>query len=752
MLDGQIQALPGRVQQIASGPFGLAVHCQGDPAVQVMDPATGDVRFRLPVESLDFRFAAGGWRALVVEPSAELISCYDLRTGQALGGGFSPLSVPVTDVLMGSGSDAEALLIGEQDGRSIACLVALPDATPIVANILPRSLPDCSDWQWQVDAGLTRLVLTHPVHGQVRGYQWHESGVWQDWPGAKAWGQVGFQNGASLLPTAVAEWQLAVDADGELTWRQPKLQLPLGQLPQWPGLRPEGGAVRNPSSVPIALHALRQRLHMDVTSSMLQVLSDDRGFLVRRELPQAPVAVALPDRCRYRPGEAFRLALCASKGVRWQLLDGPSGMDVTDDQLIWHEPRPLGVQTVLLGAIRGQAQVQHRLQLLASTEQQVPVSALRHDGVGLTGLVLTSSLGGAIDADPVHLMVQLRPAEGGRGRLHLTRRPRGAIGVEAALEQAYRYQCLQLPAMQQMDTVLSLDDLFSVRDGHGLALTAAVAFRALCSDRPLAQDLAVIGRIEPDGSLVPVSEPGVQLATAREKGLLRVVMPAANRPDLADLALLGQLRLIQEVQVFLADSVDQALAFSLADRAAPVSRAYRAYRALLPRLLQNETDASLPDELQRVIEQCPGHATARYQLQRLRGQAPEHLSTERARILTGRELLPFDDSLNRNIPRRGELLTLHLKRMEEGLSRLYPLLDPETEAIAVASRDWLRQGAKCLQLQGQIAAAEKESDKARIRHQLEEQEVLLRDYRIKLEDSLAFSGVTMAQIMAGARR
>ncbi|MFW5845153.1 MAG: hypothetical protein ACOCXJ_02905, partial [Planctomycetota bacterium] len=745
-LAGQIHELPAPVRAIASGPFGVALQYLDDSGLHVLDPDSGRIRLTLTPEDPDFRWAAGGWTAVVYEGMSDSLSCYDLATGALLGGGFNPSSQAIEQVLMGSGNDAQAMLISKQEGRTRATLMDLPQLVTTHASVLP-DLPDCGHWFWHADAGLTRVSITHPRHGECLSYEWADQAQWQRCDAVPPWGQVALEKRHSILPTAVADWQVGVDAEGLLSWHRPAQVHPLGQLPQWSGMRLEGGALSDARRP-----ALVDCLHLDPRSGQLLALAPDGGFLIRHALQPRLPAIAMPRRCRYRPGQAWSLPLHGSPELRWSVHGGPAGMHIASDRLHWPEPAALGTTSVELQAVDAQGkQLTQTLTLLAGDHAALPQRALQAGGYSLCGIGLRRELGGPSTGSSAGLRCIITASDG-HGGLRFRRRPDAALGLDAALEQAYRYACSQTPALRHMQVVVDYANQDDIHDASALSATAAVILRTLCQGLPLQDGRTVLGRVAPDGSLLAIDHIAAHLVAARQGGVHTVVVPSACRATVTDLLLLGHVDLVEHLQILVADNVDEATRLISAGSESAIGQAMARYQALRARLRTRPDAASLPADLQTVLAACPAHLSAALALQRRQGKAPTLLSPETSRLLVARALLPFAQSLLSRQELSRELQDRSIARMHEEFGELYPMLEPQAERFAIAARDWLRAAHRRVQMQQEIASSVDAARRARLQHQLEPEQTRQRAASLHLDEALAAMEQNLPELFAQARR
>jgi ATP-dependent Lon protease len=107
------------------------------------------------------------------------------------------------------------------------------------------------------------------------------------------------------------------------------------------------------------------------------------------------------------------------------------------------------------------------------------------------------------------------------------------------------------------------------KDGPSAGVTMVTALSSLYSGRPARSDTAMTGEITLTGLVLPVGGIKEKVLAARRAGLLRVVLPAANRNDLRELP--DHVR--KEMEFVFVERIDQVLAALLPPAAGPRPKA-----------------------------------------------------------------------------------------------------------------------------------------------------------------------------------
>lgn len=180
-------------------------------------------------------------------------------------------------------------------------------------------------------------------------------------------------------------------------------------------------------------------------------------------------------------------------------------------------------------------------------------SAGRDDEVGVSTALAWTSAGGEI------LLIEALRMGGGRG-FELTGQLGEVMRESALAAQSWlRANCAQLDVQGDFfadwDIHLHVPSGATPKDGPsaGLAITAALA--SLMTGRAVRSDTAMTGEITLRGKILPVGGVREKVIAAHRAGIARVLLPAANRADLARLS-----REVSEgVSLILVDSLDEAL-------------------------------------------------------------------------------------------------------------------------------------------------------------------------------------------------
>lgn len=183
----------------------------------------------------------------------------------------------------------------------------------------------------------------------------------------------------------------------------------------------------------------------------------------------------------------------------------------------------------------------------------------------------------------------------GEGRLHLT----GQLGdvmresAQAALSYVRRRAQEIAPDLpedwfRRHDIHLHVPAGAIPKDGPSAGVTMAAALASLISGRPVRGDTAMTGELTLTGQVLPVGGIKEKVLAAQRAGIKRVILPARNEQDLADVP--EHLR--KELEFVLVESVEEVLAEALEGGRRARTSPGRARRARRPRSARPESVAA----------------------------------------------------------------------------------------------------------------------------------------------------------------
>jgi ATP-dependent Lon protease len=170
----------------------------------------------------------------------------------------------------------------------------------------------------------------------------------------------------------------------------------------------------------------------------------------------------------------------------------------------------------------------------------VEATSMDRDGPDQDGLLLTGQLGDVM-------------TESGRIALSFIRSQREALGIGA--DELRRRFHVHVPAGAVP------------KDGPSAGVTMTTALVSLLTGRPVRPDVGMTGEVTLQGKVLPIGGVKQKLLAAHRAGLVDVVIPAANEPDLDDLPA----AVLEGLRVHPVEHVTEVLAIALVG--APASEA-----------------------------------------------------------------------------------------------------------------------------------------------------------------------------------
>lgn len=128
---------------------------------------------------------------------------------------------------------------------------------------------------------------------------------------------------------------------------------------------------------------------------------------------------------------------------------------------------------------------------------------------------------------------------------------------------------------------LGFSDKYTDKDGPSSALASAILLDSLLTGRTIPREVAVTGDLNADGRVVSVGGIRHKLMGARTAGCSTVILPAANMPDIVDIAIDGNVDLLLALNIFAVPDFDAAVAILDPAPEAPAARAREAFNTLV---------------------------------------------------------------------------------------------------------------------------------------------------------------------------
>lgn len=228
---------------------------------------------------------------------------------------------------------------------------------------------------------------------------------------------------------------------------------------------------------------------------------------------------------------------------------------------------------------------------------------------------------------------------------------------------------------------LAFADKYSPKDGPSAAVASALLVDSIISDNELADDFAVTGDMNADGSVQPVGGVVAKIRGARQKGCAIVAVPKQNETAISDGYIIDGIRELRSIQVFSVDTFEEAHAIASKNRGENLAKALAEFSQVQQALARDEKFVSNPkvlEKLRLVTELAPNHLSAKYLLLHGTKRGPRTLSLVGSLMAIDEADTAFAQMLNDGSFTETSGNSDVLFKFEGELSRLKPMLDKRT--------------------------------------------------------------------------
>ncbi len=228
---------------------------------------------------------------------------------------------------------------------------------------------------------------------------------------------------------------------------------------------------------------------------------------------------------------------------------------------------------------------------------------------------------------------------------------------------------------------LSFADKYSPKDGPSAAVASALLVDSILSNHELADDFAVTGDMNADGSIQPVGGIVAKIRGARLKGCAIVAVPGTNETAVSDGYIMDGIRELRSIQVFSVVTFDEARALAANTRSDNLSRALAEFSQVQQALTRDEKFVHNPkvlEKLRQVIELAPNHLSAKYLYLHGTRRAPRTLSLVGSLMAIDEADTAFAQMLDDGSFTETSGSSDVLFKFEGELTRLKPMIDKRT--------------------------------------------------------------------------
>jgi len=228
---------------------------------------------------------------------------------------------------------------------------------------------------------------------------------------------------------------------------------------------------------------------------------------------------------------------------------------------------------------------------------------------------------------------------------------------------------------------LAFADKYSPKDGPSAAVACALLVDSILADHDLADDFAVTGDMNADGSIQPVGGIVSKVRGARQKGCAIVAVPKQNETAVADGYIIDGIRELRSIQVFSVATFDEAHALATKNRAEKLAKALAEFSQVQQALARDEKFISNPKVLEKlhlVTELAPNHLSAKYLYLHGTQRGPRTLSLVGSLMAIDEADTAFSQMLDDGSFTETSGNSDVLFKFEGELGRLKPVLDKRT--------------------------------------------------------------------------
>lgn len=247
----------------------------------------------------------------------------------------------------------------------------------------------------------------------------------------------------------------------------------------------------------------------------------------------------------------------------------------------------------------------------------------------------------------------------------------------------------------------AFQEKFVFKDGDSAGLACALMMESIVTGLELDERFTCTGAINPDGTVGAIGGVVAKLRGAEKDGASLIALPLENQYALNDLVVLGEAESLAQLQVFVVNRFEDAIAIARPDRDPEISASMNDFAKLQRQfsggVLSVIRTAEARQLLDRILERTPNHASAELMRQVAAGEAPTQLSLNGSmeqlmgEISYAMQIAEVEEAGNRPVVRMSASppsAKAQLDRAADRLEKLEPVLPRETKAIVTSIREF----------------------------------------------------------------
>ncbi len=273
--------------------------------------------------------------------------------------------------------------------------------------------------------------------------------------------------------------------------------------------------------------------------------------------------------------------------------------------------------------------------------------------------------------------------------------------MTTSLKEAVRAVQVEHPDWDGQGLRVSFENKYTDKDGGSAGTAYAVCLRSMLEGFDIDPAFAMTGDITVDRRVRKIGGVVAKIDGATRDGARLIGIPSENAAALDDLVILESPRALVDAQLFVLDTLDDAVALARGDRAQSLATAIDLFADLQKQLdgkrgSQGFKDPGVEDQLVAILELAPHHASAQGMLKQIRREAPRRLSVGASfdQILqTAGPAFESIGELKFGVRPTGDQVSA-IASGEKALIKLGRLLDKDMRMFYEASKRYVAAGAK----------------------------------------------------------
>ncbi len=325
-----------------------------------------------------------------------------------------------------------------------------------------------------------------------------------------------------------------------------------------------------------------------------------------------------------------------------------------------------------------------RVELAAAPEKDLALKG----SIKQVNALLVREVGGGGMAGFAQPLTATAVKSGGAAGMEITFNQEVGDEMRAALAAAVRGLQIRYGAWPHGYTAeLGFEEKYNPKDGPSAAVACALLLDGLVNDHAFDPGFAVTGDLNSDLSVQPVGGVPAKIRGATNRGASVICVPAANRRELVDLVIAGELKPLFDVAVFTAEKFDDARDLALAERPPQLAASLDEFAALQAAGLAAMRDEESIAKLRAILGRSPNFLSAELVLRAATRTLPPTLSLAGSFEAIDTNIAPFIAAIR--LGKSEKINDTELASTMESLRLIAPKLDARVRPLHTALIDLL---------------------------------------------------------------